>query len=306
MDSKQNTDKNWFAVEITIPSEASEAVEFALNELNSLGNEINNLGKNKSEDLTVIGYFNDLPNEKILQSKLNEALEIYGYSNKVIKNIETKEVENQDWLAEWKKYWKPTETNKFIISPPWENIETNDKIIIKIEPNMAFGTGTHETTRLCLRAIEKYYSADMSFYDVGTGTGILVIAAVKFSGEISNDGNRDKKEILESILACDIDADSIKIARENAKLNDVEGIKFYIGSIDMDSPKYDFVCANVTADIIVPMLPLLMEHYKKVLVLSGILVEQKQLILDELNKFGVENPIIETDGEWISVVIRSD
>lgn len=289
--------QNWFALEITVLSEASEAIESALNQLDSLGTEIDNLGKNNSENIKIIGYFNEKPGEETLQNHLIEALRIYGFSEDAIKKYEWRTVEDQDWLQEWKKHWKPTETEKFIIAPSWEKIENTDKIIIRIEPNMAFGTGTHETTKLCLKAIEKNYSLEMSFFDVGTGTGILSIAVAKIQGK-----SKKKKS---KILACDVDLDSIKIARENAGLNDVSEIEFYVGSITEDSPKFDFVCANVTADIIVPILPLLVEKTQKILVLSGVLVEQKNLIADELNKFEITKFEVQTDGEWISILVKN-
>ncbi len=289
-------DQNWFAIKITAEPHTSEAIEFALNELNSLGNEINNLGKQSHKDICIIGYFSELPDDESLQSQLKTSLQIYGFSDDSIKKIETKQIENQDWLAEWKKHWKPTETDKFIIAPPWENIERSEKIIIKIEPNMAFGTGTHETTKLCLKAIEKNYQSDMSFFDVGTGTGILSIAVAKIQEKkISKRGE---------ILACDIDVDSIEIAKENAKLNDTEEIEFYVGSISEDSPVFDFVCANVTADIILPMLSQLVKKSIKVLLLSGILVEQENLVVSKLNELGIENYKTQVDGEWISITVK--
>ena len=147
---------NWFALDILVDSNASEAVEYGLNELEALGTEINNLGKLPTETLTVTGYFNEKPSDELLQNQLNSALEIYDFNESAIKNLTWREVENQDWLAEWKKSWKPTITDKFIIAPMWETVTDTEKIVIRIEPSMAFGTGTHETTRLCLRAIEEH------------------------------------------------------------------------------------------------------------------------------------------------------
>jgi ribosomal protein L11 methyltransferase len=284
---------NWFALEITADSNASEAVEFAFNELEALGTEINNLGKTPSETLTIIGYFNEKPNDETLNSQLSNALQIYDFTGDAIKQIEWREVENQDWLAEWKKHWKPTVTDRFIIAPTWETVENTDKIVIRIEPSMAFGTGTHETTKLCLKAIEENYDGKMSFLDVGTGTGILAIAAVKF--QVS--GSKFQ------VVGCDTDEDSIKIAKENAELNDTENIEFYVGSITEETPEFDFVCANLTADVILPILPLLIEKSKSILVLSGILKTQEDLIVEELNKFQITDFKIETDGEWISVLV---
>ncbi len=287
-------EKIWLALEITADSNAAEAVEFALNELDALGTEINNLGKIPAQTLTVIGYFNERLANPTIENQLSEAVQIYGFSIDSIKNFEWREIENQDWLAEWKKHWKPTETDRFIIAPTWETLKNTDKIIIRIEPSMAFGTGTHETTRLCLRAIEANYDARLSFLDVGTGTGILAIAAAKFQ----------VLSLRSQIVGCDTDEDSIKIAIENAELNETENIEFFTGSISEETPAFDFVCANLTADVILPILPLLVKKSKKILVLSGILKEQENLITAELEKFQITDLKIETDGEWISIILH--
>ena len=108
-------------------------------------------------------------------------------------------VADRDWLEEWRKSWQPVETGRFIVAPPWSELDhSHNRIVIRIEPGMAFGTGTHETTRLCLAAIERYFSGN-SFLDVGTGTGVLAIAAAKLSPEAT-------------ITACDIDEAAIEIA----------------------------------------------------------------------------------------------
>ncbi len=314
----ENKQLSWFALEITVETEASEAIEFALNELGALGTEINNLGKDKpKETLCVVGYFNEKPSDEILQNELNEALRIYRFTNDAIRKSEWKAVENKDWLAEWKKSWKPTETGKFIVAPVWYELpDAPEKIIIRIEPSMAFGTGTHETTRLCLKAIEENYAGN-SFLDVGTGTGILAIAAAKLKFKVQNPEfkvTEYEDSILKletetlNFLACDTDEDSIKIARENAAINRVEDIEFFVGSIDENTPPFDFVCANLTADVIVPLLPLLVAKFNKTLVLSGILQEQQDSVLEKLTeKFDVQSSKlkIEKDGEWISILIEN-
>ncbi|MEP6900584.1 MAG: 50S ribosomal protein L11 methyltransferase, partial [Actinomycetota bacterium] len=263
----------------------------------ALGTEINNLGKTPAETLTVIGYFNEKSEDENLKSQISNALRIYDFSSVAVKHIEWREVENQDWLVEWKKHWKPTETGRFIIAPTWETVGATDKIVIRIEPSMAFGTGTHETTKLCLKAIEENYDGEMSFLDVGTGTGILAVSAAKIKGK--------SKKVKGKILACDTDFDSIVIAKENGELNETENIEFYLGSISAETPEFDFVCANLTADVILPILPRLIEKSKKILVLSGILKEQEDLIVSELNKLQISNLKIETDGEWISIKVHS-
>lgn len=128
--------------------------------------------------------------------------------------------------------------------------------MIRIEPGMAFGTGTHETTRLCLLAIETYFRAN-SFLDVGTGTGILAIAAAKLAPAAR-------------VEACDTDPDAIAIARENARLNGVgERIRFWVGTVEESTTSASCVCANLTADVILPLLPALIGASCERLILSG-------------------------------------
>lgn len=283
--------KRWFAVDVEADAPAAEAVEFAFNTLEALGTEIDHLRKTGTDAVKITGYFNDLPTDEDLQFEVNDALNIFEQNQSAIRSTSTREVEDADWLAEWKRHWKPTEIGKFIIAPPWSEVAETDKIVIRIEPNMAFGTGTHDTTQLCLKAIGEQYQPEMSVLDVGTGTGILAIAIAKLGGT--------------NIFACDTDADSVKIARENAVLNGVgDAIIFADGAIDDTIPQYDFTCANLTADVIVPILPLLIAKTKNILLLSGILAEQEELITVELLKFQISNYQIEHSGEWISVLIK--
>jgi len=300
----ENVHQSWHSVLITVEPKAAGAVEFAFNELGSLGTEINHLRKTVSDAVVVRGYFIDTPDDETLQDELHYALRVYGFTDDAVVSIERHEVENTDWLAEWKKHWKPSEVGEFIIAPPWEEVDDPERIVIKIERNMAFGTGTHETTQLCLKAIEKNYEAGQSFCDVGTGTGILAIAAAKLLRFESSEAAVENTKTW--IFACDTDADSIAIAAGNALLNGVrEQIEFCIGSISKDTPQFDFVCANFTIDVILPILPLLMEKTKKTLVLSGILREQEKMIRAEFKELGIANYSIDHDGEWISVITES-
>src|SRR4029078_6054356 len=170
---------------------------------------------------------------------------------------------------------------RFLIAPSWEKVEEDQAtILIRIEPNMAFGTGTHETTKLCLKEIDEHFEPGMSFLDVGTGTGILAIAAAKMNGD-------SKAEIN----AYDVARASVAIARENARDNGVAGeIKFVDGSIDDTPPIHDFVCANVTLDVISPMLELLVQKSRMKLVLSGILADQERQIVSQLTDLGIDSP----------------
>ncbi|CAN5542292.1 hypothetical protein BH10ACI2_BH10ACI2_15740 [soil metagenome] len=283
--------KSWQAVDILVSPVAVEAVESALNELESLGTEADSLRKAKGEPQIVTGFFEVSPKLSDIKSCVEDSLRIYGFTSDALKSITTRTVEETDWLAEWKKYWKPTPVGKFVIAPPWETVDELGLILIRIEPNMAFGTGTHETTQLCLDAIGSHYDPQQSFLDVGTGTGILSIAAAKMGGS--------------GIVACDTDADSIKIARENAVANDVgDRIEFFDGSIGDETADVDFVCANLTLDVIQPILPLLIAKAKTTLLLSGILGEQESQIVSDLTGNHQTHFEIQRAGEWISVIVK--
>jgi ribosomal protein L11 methyltransferase len=182
---------------------------------------------------------------------------------------------------------------KFLIAPPWSEIaDDRGRLLIRIEPGMAFGTGTHETTRLCLAAIEKYFDGG-SFLDVGTGTGILAIAAALLKPQAR-------------IEACDTDADAVRIARENARLNGVgDSINFRVGSIaETATASADLVCANLTADVIVPLLPALLAATCGRLILSGVLETQAEWVTERLRELGVNNPCeVASDGEWVAIIV---
>lgn len=274
---------NWQALDIDIEPSAREAVEYALMEAGALGTETGS-----TDQLTrVTGYFSEAPNRESVRSELLEALRIYDLPSSSVRDMNLREVENRDWLEEWKKSWQPVEVGRFIIAPPWTKLNnTPDRIVIRIEPGMAFGTGTHETTRLCLHAIEKNFRGG-SFLDVGTGTGILAIAAARMFPDAR-------------IEACDTDADAIAIARENAK---TENIQFRVGSVDDTTTSADLVCANLTADVIVQLLPALIRATCGRLILSGILDTQVEGVLEALREHGISEVEIDQDGEWVAIVV---
>lgn len=296
--------KRWFALDVTAEAAAAEAVEHALNELNALGTEINHLHRKSDDTINVIGYFDALPDDEILQDEMHHALTIYDLDESSIRFVERREIADQDWLQEWKKHWKPTELGRFVIAPPWERVEDDGRIVIQIEPNMAFGTGTHETTRLCIKAIDETFVPGQSFLDIGTGTGILSIAAAKLS-QLAHPSLVDSAISSLKILACDTDADSISIAKQNAERNGVSSmIDFQVGPVSDATPIFDFVCANLTIDVILPILPLLLEKAAKTLILSGILIEQEEMIVSALVETQMKNFVIERLGEWIAVRIE--
>jgi ribosomal protein L11 methyltransferase len=284
----EQQEPRWHALDVELEAGAREAVEYALMEAGALGTETEN-----SDDalIHVTAYFATVPQRERVRDELFEALRIYNLPTSSVRDMNVREVAERDWLEEWKQNWQPVEVGRFIIAPPWSNLtNTHDRIVIRIEPGMAFGTGTHETTRLCLAAIQKHFSGS-SFLDVGTGTGILAIAAAQLFPEAR-------------IEACDTDESAITIARENAEANRVlDQIDFHVGSVDDSTGSADLVCANLTADVIVRMMRTLVSLTCGKLVLSGILETQVEMVQAALADCGITEFGIEQDGEWLAVII---
>lgn len=288
----------WYALDVSVERAAGEAVEYALMEAGSLGTEANTAA---DELVMVTAYFPAEPDRELIQEELSEALRIYNLPSSSVRDMHFREVPDCDWLSEWKKGWQPVELGRLVIAPPWSEVSINrDQVVVRIEPGMAFGTGTHETTRLCLKAIMRFFKGG-SFLDVGTGTGILAIAAAKLFPEAR-------------IEACDTDAEAVAIARENARLNGVgDRIVFWVGSLnklaensgaEVMTASADFVCANLTADVIGTIMPALIAATCGRLVLSGILDAQIDAVVDQLQQSGNSgNLVMMQDGEWLALVV---
>src|SRR5687767_8817910 len=281
----------WYAVSVTVPRDRTEAAEFAFNGMDTLGTEVDLLSNKDSELCPVTAYFSSTPDDAAIRDQFLDASRVYGVSFDSDLQLNHSVVESHHWLAEWKKYWRPVEIGRFLVAAPWHDVENSDKTVIRIEPNMAFGTGTHETTRLCLDAISNHYLPNRSFLDIGTGTGILAIAAAKIA-----DGNT-------KVAAVDTDPEAVAIACVNAVRNGVgERIEIKIGSVGEVKGPFDFVCANLTADVIVGLLPAILNATHEVLILSGILSEQEASVTQSLP--AETHFEIMRDGEWIAIVVR--
>jgi ribosomal protein L11 methyltransferase len=278
----------WHALNVDIEPSAREAVEYALMEAGALGT----VTSDEHDGLMrIVGYFEVIPDREQVRTELLEALRIYFLPSSSVREMTIEQVADRDWLAEWKENWQPAIVGRFVIAPPWSDVSNAiDKIVIRIEPGMAFGTGTHETTRLCLTAIEKYFAGG-SFLDVGTGTGILAIAAAKLFPQAR-------------VEACDVDDDAVRIAMENAKANGVaDHIEFRVGSVNDSTSSADLVCANLTADVILSILPALVNSSCGKLILSGILEPQLETILDNLQRVAGSDVEVTQDGEWVCCVV---
>lgn len=205
-------------------------------------------------------------------------------------------INQDDWAHEWKKYFHPFKvTNKLTIKPTWEDYIPNDhEIIIEIDPGMAFGSGTHETTSLCLRKLEKYITKNTNVLDVGCGSGILSITAAKLGAP--------------SVLALDLDPVAVKVARSNIKQNNVED---RVNVIENDllngiNQKFDIIIANILAEIISKMIKdtTRVLNPDGVFIMSGISKGKIHLVTSELNTHGFKITEKNTEGDWVLLVAK--
>lgn len=279
--------KSWYALELTVANEVAEIVSSTLWEMGIEGivekSETN-------ESVTLQAFFAEVPDLQQLEEVLKAVLGHSG-SGCRIELGDLLEVEDEDWLAKWKESWQPFKVGeRFLIVPSWakEGLEPG-RLIIELDPGMAFGTGTHETTQLCLQAIERCWKGGRML-DVGTGTGILAIAAALLHPDASID-------------ACDNDPEAISVAVENAQINRVK-IDFRLGSASDYEDSYDLVVANLTADVILAILDDLLKRCAGTLILSGILDTQAADIRSalEARHFYTETC---SAGEWVSILAHA-
>lgn len=204
---------------------------------------------------------------------------------------------NEDWSKKWKEKWDITRvTDKIVIVPDWLSYDDKaGEIVIRLEPGCAFGTGTHQTTQLCMKALEKYMKKGDKVADIGMGSGILSICAKKFGASY--------------VYGCDIDEDVIDVAKENARKNlhnDAESVCFELNTADKIQEKFDFVCANILHNVLSEIMGDLKNIMKSgaLMSLSGILDEKKPVVLEAIKRENLE--IIEEihQDQWTSFVVR--
>ncbi len=204
-------------------------------------------------------------------------------------------VKEEDWANNWKKYYKPTKIGKsIVVKPVWEDYSPKaSELVITLDPGMAFGTGTHETTRMCVEALENFLKADNIVYDIGTGSGILAIAAAKLGAK--------------EVLAVDLDPVAVDSAKENLQYNNLSNISVIEGNLlDVVDGKADIIVANIIAEVIC----ILIEDVKKVMkekglfITSGIIHERASMVIEKLEASGFEIVEINKDGEWECIIAR--
>ena len=235
------------------------------------------------------------PDFEAILAEQKEILKSRGLTDEELGSWEysLEEKENQDWSKKWKEKWDVTHVTEHIaVVPTWiEYSPKQDEIIIKLNPGCAFGTGTHQTTQLCMKALEKYFIKGQSMADIGMGTGILSILAKKLGAS--------------EVYGCDSDETVIDVAKENAELNG-EKCFFELGTADKITKKYDFVCANILHNVLFEIMGDLKNIMKDdaIMSLSGILQEKAQIVLEAIERENLKIIDEIQQDQWTSFVVK--
>ena len=232
--------------------------------------------------------------------------EVRGYMDIGEGTITESQTEDKDWINNWKEYFHQFYVDDILIVPSWEEVkeEDKDKMILHIDPGTAFGTGMHETTQLVIRQLKKFVTKDTQMLDVGTGSGILGIVALKLGAA--------------HVVGTDLDPCAIPAVADNKEANDIKDETFdmLIGNIIDDKEvqdtvgyeKYDIVTANILADVLVPLTPVIVNQMKKgaYYITSGILDVKEEVVIKAVKDAGLQLVEVTHQGEWVSVTARKE
>ena len=232
--------------------------------------------------------------------------EVRGYMDIGEGTITESQTEDKDWINNWKEYFHQFYVDDILIVPSWEEVkeEDKDKMILHIDPGTAFGTGMHETTQLVIRQLKKFVTKDTQMLDVGTGSGILGIVALKLGAA--------------HVVGTDLDPCAIPAVADNKEANDIKDETFdmLIGNIIDDKEvqdtvgyeKYDIVTANILADVLVPLTPVIVNQMKKgaYYITSGILDVKEEVVIKAVKDAGLQLVEVTNQGEWVSVTARKE
>ena len=248
----------------------------------------------------------EVDKHEMLLKVRQELEEMRSYLNVGDCTIEESQTEDVDWVNNWKQYFHQFYIDDILVIPSWENVEAkdSDKMVIHIDPGTAFGTGMHETTQLCIRQLKKYVTEDTEILDVGCGSGILGMLALKFGAKHS--------------VGTDLDPCAIDATYENMDNNGISRDQYevMIGNIIDDKAvqdkvgyeKYDIVAANILADVLVPLTPVIIHQMKKggIYITSGIIEDKEDVVVKAVKEAGLEVLEVNHQGEWVSVTARKN
>ena len=221
-------------------------------------------------------------------------------------SVAVDETEDIDWINNWKQYFHQFYIDDILVIPSWEDVKPSDedKLVLHIDPGTAFGTGMHETTQLCIRQLRKFITPKPEILDVGTGSGILAILSLMFGAKHA--------------VGTDLDICAIEAVEQNCEANGINKDKFemMIGNIITDKEvqdkvgyeRYDIVVANILADVLVPLTPVILHQLKKggIYITSGIIDDKEQTVVDAVKAAGLEVLEVTYQGEWVSVTARKN
>ena len=258
-----------------------------------------------------IAYLNfyleeDADKESILRDVRNALEELRTFMDIGEGTIEESETEDKDWINNWKEFFHQFYVDDILIVPSWEEVkeEDKDKMILHIDPGTAFGTGMHETTQLVIRQLKKYVTRGAEILDVGTGSGILGITALKLGAG--------------HVVGTDLDPCAVSAVQDNKEANQIEDDSFdmMIGNIiddvevqnEVGHERYDIVAANILADVLVPLTPVIVHQMKKgaYYITSGILDVKEEVVREAVEKAGLTLVEVTKQGEWVCVTARKD
>ena len=258
-----------------------------------------------------IAYLNfyleeDADKESILRDVRNALEELRTFMDIGEGTIEESETEDKDWINKWKEFFHQFYVDDILIVPSWEEVkeEDKDKMILHIDPGTAFGTGMHETTQLVIRQLKKYVTRGAEILDVGTGSGILGITALKLGAG--------------HVVGTDLDPCAVSAVQDNKEANQIEDDSFdmMIGNIiddvevqnEVGYERYDIVAANILADVLVPLTPVIVHQMKKgaYYITSGILDVKEEVVREAVEKAGLTLVEVTKQGEWVCVTARKD
>lgn len=262
----------------------------------------------EDDGIAYLSFYLDPEDDKdaILENVKRELQDMASYVDVGACEIEESQTEDVDWVNNWKKYFHQFHVDDILIIPSWEEVqpEDSDKMVIHIDPGTAFGTGMHETTQLCIRQIRKYVTPDTRILDVGCGSGILGMLALKFGASYS--------------VGTDLDPCAIEATHENMGVNGIsrDQYEIMIGNI-IDDPEvqdkvgyeaYDIVVANILAPVLVELTPVIVNQMKKggIYITSGIIDDKEQMVVDAVKKADLEVLEVTYQGEWVSVTARKN
>ena len=305
---------NWIEVSIITTSEAVEAITSFIhdmganvsildpNDLKDFKTELNWVILDDSllvsDDTIIKVYF---PEDVKIEDKVLYVKEKLKYISQFVDigkgEVNICKIDEEDWANEWKKYYTTIKvSNRIVIKPTWEEYIKNDgEVVIELDPGMAFGTGTHETTRLCIKLLEKYVNSKSIVFDVGCGSGILSICSSKLGAT--------------KVVGCDLDPIAVSASNKNISLNKVSNIEIREGNfLDVFDDTADVIVSNIGADAIIFITSIVGKFLRKngLFISSGIILDRTKEVKDTLQKNNFSIIEIQNEGEWVTIIARKD